>query len=159
MLRSRQSPEHTARGIALGVFWALTPTVGVQSALLLGAWGALRAAGWPASLVQTVAWTWVNNPVTMVPLYYLFYVTGQLLLGRWADLTGYSAFATVWREAMYGSASLADRLLTAVEVLGWPTLLGCVPWAVTGAVVSYRLSLGYLRRRATRRVDAPGLAR
>lgn len=159
MLRSRQSPEHTARGIALGVFWALTPTVGVQSALLLGAWGALRAAGWPASLVQTVAWTWVNNPVTMVPLYYLFYVTGQLLLGRWADLTGYSAFATVWREAMYGSASLADRLLTAVEVLGWPTLLGCVPWAVTGAVVSYRLSLGYLRRRATRRVDAAGLAR
>lgn len=148
LLRSRHEPEYTARGVALGVFWSLTPTVGFQTPMLLGVWGAAWAIGWRASLAQNLAWTWINNPVTMLPLYYLFYVTGQLLMGHGADLSGYGAFAAVWSSATDASRPVLERALTAARVLGWPTLIGCVPWAVAGALLGYRWSLGFLRHRA-----------
>ncbi|MGE0463115.1 MAG: DUF2062 domain-containing protein, partial [Vicinamibacterales bacterium] len=141
MLRSRHAPRHTARGIGMGVFWGLTPTVGFQTPLMLGVWAGGRTLGWHSSLVQTAAWAWVNNPLTIVPLYYLYYVTGQMMLGHAADMAGYSAFAEVWSTAMDGSMPLLERAMTAWRVLGWPTIIGCVPWAVTGAMVSYRWSL------------------
>jgi uncharacterized protein (DUF2062 family) len=148
MLRSRHGPEHTARGIGLGVFWGLTPTVGVQTFLMVGVWAAARSLfGWHSSLVQTAAWTWINNPITMVPLYYLFYVTGQVMLGHGAEMAGYAAFASVWSGTMDGGTSLAERTMMAVRVLGWPTLLGCVPWSVAGGLISYRWALSVLSRR------------
>lgn len=152
MLRSRHGPEHTARGIGMGVFWGLTPTVGFQTPLMLGVWAGARSLGWPSSLVQTAAWAWVNNPLTIVPLYYMYYVTGQALLGHGADMAGYGAFAGVWSTAMDGSMPALERAATAFRVLGWPTLLGCVPWAVAGAVISYRWSLRFLRHREATRL-------
>jgi uncharacterized protein (DUF2062 family) len=134
--------------VGLGVFWGLTPTVGFQTPLLLGVWGAARAIGWRASLVQNLAWTWINNPITMLPLYYLFYVTGQILMGHWADMSGYGAFVAVWSSTTDASRPVLERALTAAGVLGWPTLIGCVPWAVAGALLGYRWSLGFLRHRA-----------
>lgn len=151
MLRSRHDPVYTARGVAMGVFWGLTPTVGFQTPLVLGAWAGLRAVGWPSSLVQTIAWTWIDNPFTMLPLYYLCYLTGQLLLGHWGDMAGYGAFASIWSAAVDDSRPLAERVVTAVRVLGWPTLLGCLPWAVPGGLLSYRWSLRFLRGRAAAR--------
>jgi uncharacterized protein (DUF2062 family) len=157
MLRSRHAPEHTARGIGMGVFWGLTPTVGFQTPLMLGVWAGARSLfGWHSSLVQTAAWAWVNNPITIVPLYYLYYVTGQVLLGRWADMAGYAAFAGVWSTAMDGSMPVLERAMTAWGVVGWPTLLGCVPWSVAGGLVSYRWSLGFLRRREAKRLARRG---
>lgn len=153
MLRSRHAPQHTARGIAMGVFWGLTPTVGFQTPLMLGVWAGARSVfGWHSSLVQTAAWAWVNNPITIVPLYYLYYVTGQVLLGHWGDMAGYAAFAGVWSAAMDGSMPLLERAATAVRVLGWPTLLGCVPWSIAGGLISYRWSLAFLRRREAKRL-------
>lgn len=156
MLRSRHAPEHTARGIGMGVFWGLTPTVGVQTFLMVGVWATARSVfGWQSSLIQTAAWAWVNNPITIVPLYYLYYLTGQLLLGRWHDLTGYAAFAAVWSGSMDGAMPLLDRAMTATRVLGWPTLLGCLPWAVAGGLASHGWAVRFLRRRESRRQAHP----
>jgi hypothetical protein len=151
VLRSRHSPEHTARGVAMGVFWGLTPTVGLQTLAILGTWAALRPV-WHFSLVQTLAWTWINNPITMVPLYYGFYLTGQWLLGRGGDAAGYDAFASLFAGSTEGTVSFADRTMAAIRALGWPTLLGCLPWSLAGGVMSYRWSLRFLRRRAELRV-------
>jgi len=157
MLRSPHPPEHTARGIGLGVFWGLTPTVGVQTFLILGVWGGARTVfGWHSSLVQTLAWTWINNPITMIPIYYLCYVTGQVMLGHGADMAGYAAFAGVWSAAMDGSMPLMERAATAVRVLGWPTLLGCLPWSVSGGLISHHWSLRFLRRREAKRLARRG---
>ena len=40
--RSRHAPEHTARGVMIGVAWAMTPTVGVQMPLVFANWIAAR---------------------------------------------------------------------------------------------------------------------
>jgi uncharacterized protein (DUF2062 family) len=147
MLRSRQPPEHTARGIGAGVFWAFTPTLGIQTVAVIGTWSFLRRfCRWDSSLVQTLAWTWINNPLTMVPIYYLAFVTGRWMLGAGTG-GGYEAFA-----ALFSAASAAEswtaRTAEAARLLGWPTLVGCLPWATGFGWLAYRWSLGLLRQRA-----------
>lgn len=151
VLRSRQPPEHTARGIGAGVFWAFTPTLGIQTVAVIGTWSLLRRVlGWESSLVQTLAWTWVNNPLTMVPIYYLAFVTGRWMLGDSGAAGGYDEFAALWSASAAGD-SWSARTLEAARLLGWPTLVGCLPWATGFGLLAYRWSLALLRRRAAAR--------
>ena len=107
VFRSPHSAEYTARGVANGVFWGLTPTVGLQTIEIVATWfvGAESARRADSSLLQALIWVWVNNPVTMIPMYYTFYVTGLWLLGRTRRA----------RRAMRASSSV----WTAAAALGW----------------------------------------
>ena len=40
--RSRHPPQYTARGVAVGLFWAMTPTVGIQMMFVLANWLVVR---------------------------------------------------------------------------------------------------------------------
>ena len=91
--RSVHSPEHIARGVAVGMAWALTPTVGIQMGFCFATWViARRLFKWDFHLLVSLAWTWMTNFITLLPSYYLFFLTGQLLLGRFDDLSGYNEF-------------------------------------------------------------------
>ncbi|WP_070987241.1 DUF2062 domain-containing protein [Halofilum ochraceum] len=61
-----------ARGVAVGVFVGLSPTVGFQTLLMLLGCVALRANFPIAFLVS-----WVSNPLTMAPLYLGFNRLGE----------------------------------------------------------------------------------
>jgi len=64
-----------ARGIAVGLFIGLTPTVGIQSLLMLAAAFAFRANFIAAFIVSNV-----SNPLTMAPLYYGWNRLGHFLI-------------------------------------------------------------------------------
>jgi uncharacterized protein (DUF2062 family) len=150
VLRSPHSPEYTARGVAIGVFWGLTPTLGLQTMEIVLTWFvSRRVLGRDASLLQAMIWVWVNNPLTMVPLFYLFYLTGLLLAGGLSGAAGYDAFAALW-NAKDGVSGLLDRTIALARALGWPTLIGSLPWAALGAWVSYRWALRVVTRRRRR---------
>ena len=85
MVANRNLPGHSARGSAFGLFISFTPTVGIQMPLVFILWVLTRwfKKEWDFSLPIAIAWTWVSNVATMVPLYYLFLVTGRIMLGRW----------------------------------------------------------------------------
>lgn len=153
LFRSPHPPEYTARGVALGMFWGLTPLVGLQSFLIGGIWLAARRLGWEFSLLQGLAWTWVSNVFTMLPLYYLFYLTGMVLLGDAHEAAGYRAFLALWQRAAEGEPErrLITQVLSSVRVLGIPAAIGCLPWAVGGAWVSYAWSYRLVERRQRRR--------
>jgi uncharacterized protein (DUF2062 family) len=137
VFRSRHGPAHTARGVANGVFWGLTPTIGLQTIEILATWVILkRVLGRDSSLVQAMVWVWINNPLTVVPMYYVFYLTGLWLTGRKGLAVD------------YGDFSISGLSLTDVGV---PLLVGCLPYAATGAFLSYRWALGVVRRRQLRR--------
>jgi uncharacterized protein (DUF2062 family) len=139
VFRSPHSAAHTARGVANGVFWGLTPTVGLQTIEILATWLLLkRVLRKDSSLVQAMVWVWVNNPLTVVPMYYAFYVTGLWLTGRRGLAVDYSSF------------TISGLSITNVGV---PLLLGCVPYAVTGAVLSYFWATRVVRRRQQRLAD------
>jgi uncharacterized protein (DUF2062 family) len=149
VLRSTQSPEYTARGVANGVFWGLTPTVGLQTVEITSTWLVARSLlGKDSSLVQAYIWVWVNNPVTMVPMYFLFYVTGLVMLGDLSTGAGYTAFVTLWT----GAAAMPwwDGFLAILSAIGAPLFLGAAPYALLGAAVAYRWALALARRRRQR---------
>ena len=160
--RSRHPPQYTARGVAVGLFWAMTPTVGIQMMFVLAHWLAVRrfAPRWDFNVIHAMAWTWVTNFATVLPAYYMFYVTGQLVLGRWDDLTGYGGFIE-HRDASIEADSATDYLPGAswipdmfhegiaiflegiATVAGWglAMLVGCPPYAVAAAWIGYVWSL------------------
>jgi len=151
--RSIHPPEYTARGVSVGLAWGLTPTVGVQMIFVFLVWVAgRRLFKWDFSLIIAWAWTWTTNVITLLPCYYLFYMTGQVMLGRFDDMTGYSEFMKHWDSQVGDDAALTlwdsvwARTVMLLKGWGLPMLIGCVPWAVLGAWVGYYWSLGFLRR-------------
>ena len=113
--RSRHPPEHTARGVMVGLVWGFTPTVGIQMPLVFVTWlVARRLFKWDFSVIIGMAWTWITNVVTMGPMYYAFYLTGQVLLGRGGEATGYSAFRELWDGAFSSEAGADDDDVFAV---------------------------------------------
>ena len=136
-MRSPHSAAHTARGVANGVFWALTPTIGLQTVEILATWFVLkRGFNKESSLLQAMVWVWINNPITMIPMYYTFYVTGLWLTGR-------SGFRVDYQSFNVTGLSVAN--------VGIPMLVGCVPYAVLGGVLSYHWAKHIVQRRQRRR--------
>lgn len=66
-----------ARGIAVGLFIGMTPTVGIQTGMMLVAAFAFRANFFAAFVVSNV-----SNPLTMAPLYYGWNQLGHWLIDR-----------------------------------------------------------------------------
>ncbi len=76
LLEHQGSPHSVALGFAIGMFVALTPTVGVQMIL-----GAAIAQVLRANRLIPVALAWITNPFTIVPIYYFNYRVGQVFMG------------------------------------------------------------------------------
>ena len=76
ILHVDDSPERIARGIAVGVFIAYLPLMGIQMVL---AWAA--AAMFKANKIMAVLGVWVSNPATAILVYYPSYRLGRWLLG------------------------------------------------------------------------------
>lgn len=146
MFRSTHSAEHTARGVANGVFWGLTPTIGLQTLEIVATWIVWRKVlRKDSSLLQALIWVWVNNPVTMIPMYYAFYVTGVWLIGGSGLAGGYATFADLWTANT--EAGWVVRVAAILRAIGVPLIIGCIPYASVGSTLSYRWALRVVRRR------------
>ena len=151
MLREKQPPEYTAKGAMVGMAWAMTPLVGIQMYLVFMTWIIARKAfKWHFSLPVALAWTWVTNVFTMLPIYYLFYVTGKLMTGSFSTRTTYGAFVGLWREA-FKEAGVIEALKVTFDIMikdwGAAMMLGGLPWAVVGGWAAYAWTASFLRRR------------
>ena len=157
--------EHSARGVAMGLAWGLTPTVGIQMPLVFLIWVMARYLfNWNFSLILALAWTWATNVITLVPCYFLFYMTGQIMLGRFDDLSGYSEFEKLLANMMVDDSTMGSlRLIWTYTMAiyaawGWPLVIGCLPWSFLGAWAGYVWSLRFItghrankaKRRASR---------
>ena len=72
LIRLRGSPQAIARGIAIGMIVAFTPTIGLQTLIALGI-ATLLNANRPVSIVPT----WLTNPFTIPPVYAFTYYIGS----------------------------------------------------------------------------------
>ncbi len=157
ILRGKHSPEYTARGVFVGLFAAMTPTVGVQMPIVLAVWVVTRTLrpSWDFNVIVGMAWTWVTNIFTLAPLYYVFLVTGRMMLGHWDSLGGYGEFADTLAELLRTDAGWLETMWIYVvgvfEVWGVPMFLGSIPWAILSAWLGYRWSLRLILRFRARR--------
>lgn len=148
LMRSQHPPEYAAWGTAVGLTWAFTPTPGIQMVLVLATWLIARYFHWHFSLVLGAAWTWASNIFTGPPVLYISYVTGQVLLGRWDNITGYHSFIWLWEGAFATDQPLHLQLMAALKMAirdwGLAIWIGCLPWCVLLGVLGYHWSLRFI---------------
>lgn len=125
--------EYTlARGVAVGLFIGLTPTVGIQTALMLGA-SALLRANFPAAFLASC----LNNPVTFPAFYFGFNQLGEVLM-RYLPIR-FTSLSDLEEEIAEETVAL---------------LLGSLVVATPVAVVGYFVFL-YVWRKLDLHVPAP----
>ena len=157
VLRSTEAADYTARGVFVGILVALTPTVGLQMVIVAGIWALVRFLhpSWDFNLVVGMIWTWLTNVFTAPPIYYAFLVTGQIMLGRWGETSGYALFQDRLVKLMQTDATFMESLLIYVvgifDAWGMPMMIGCLPWAIVGAFLGYWWSLRLIHRFQNRR--------
>jgi uncharacterized protein (DUF2062 family) len=96
---------------------------------------------------------------TALPIYYLLYVTGQLMLGNRGDPSGYEDFITLMSSLTAGDHTLLLEIGIMAKVLledwGLAMCVGSVPWAAlvggTGYYASLKFLRAYRREKAARR--------
>ncbi len=117
--------EPVARGTALGLFVAFTPTIGIQMAL-----SCVAVLFYPGNLPIALAICWLTNPVTAAPIYYAEYLFGAWLLG----LIGYMP-DKVMEEGV---------TLTSLSEVGWTLWFGSIIASLAMAVIGYWLIHGFM---------------
>jgi uncharacterized protein (DUF2062 family) len=166
-LKTHDRLHRVAWGAAIGTFVGLTPTVGIQMYLVTATWLLARyGLRMRFNLPIALAMVWTSNPVTMLPMYYVFLMTGDWLLGS----LGYHVIEmsfTAFRQGVeaYGAGQQLDWLhwlLYAGQVIviefGWPMVLGSLCYAVPFAVASYPFTVFTLRRYRTYLAGSQGIS-
>ncbi len=113
-----------ARGVAVGLFIGLTPTVGVQTVLMLVASVLLRA-NFPAAFVASC----INNPLTFPAFYFGFNRLGRVVM----------SFFPISFESLSGLEEEVARETTAL-------VLGSLAVAVPASIIGYFVFLYVWRR-------------
>ena len=129
VLRMQASAQQIAAGMAIGVFIAFTPTLGIQMVL-----AALVATLFNCSRLPAVIAVHVTNAFTIIPIYVSCYFVGARLLRpfgfttlgieRIKEVLVRQADTSIWEATL-------SRMLT-VSRLGWDAL---VPLWVGGLVI------------------------
>jgi len=125
LLRLHNAPDEIARGLALGIFIGMTPTMSFQMPLAF-----VIALLLNESKIAAMVGVWITNPLTAPFIYAMEYETGRLLLGRPHPLL---PLELTWQGLLH---------------LGWdfalPLLLGSAVFAVLCAAVTYPLALRFV---------------
>lgn len=127
------SPHAIALGVAIGVFVGLTPSVGVQTIMILAVVFLTRPFFY-FNGTAAMASTYISNPITMAPMYYFWYQLGASVMGTEANVN-FDALLEFEGLAGWWAATTA----LAVKV-GWPMLLGALLTAPVGAAIAYPLT-------------------
>ena len=106
------SPAQRARGIAVGVFSGCFPFFGLQSLL-----GLMLASLFKGNHLLAVAGTWISNPFTYIPLYWLNFKIGSFLLGE-GTLVNRSFLTLNKQELWEGGWLFSIRLLIGSTLVG-----------------------------------------
>jgi hypothetical protein len=136
LVEHRGTPHTIALGFAIGIFVALTPTVGIQMIL-----GATIAHVFRANRVIAAAMAWITNPLTIVPIYYFNYRVGLLFMS--GDASRGRAFIRALSDiSLFDPHSIVIGFrLMAQEFAGIAGVLwvGSLVVATVGGVISYPL--------------------
>lgn len=155
LLHAHHAPEYTARGLAVGMLVALTPTFGAQIAIVMAIWTVLKVVrpAWDFNAVVASAWTFTTNVITVPPAYFIFYLTGQAMMGRWEETGSYADFSQRLNDGLAADAGWLKSLylytVNLFDAFGVPMFVGSIPYSILGGVLGYKLGLAFVLRRKT----------
>lgn len=129
MRRCYKNPAYLARSNAIGMGLAFAPFPG-QVPVVLALWVLLRRTKYRFSLAISVAWTFISNVFTNLPLFYLYYLTGAYLR---QDETAFSY--TELKELF------ANGIFQAAGQIGVNILYGSLLYMLIFAALGYYLGI------------------
>ena len=111
------TPGERARGLALGVFSGCFPLFGLQMFL-----GVILSNFFKGNRLLAISGTWISNPMTYIPLYWINYRVGCLFLGPFQGVNSLSQIASIdfWNISL----SLLVRVLLGSSTVG--TIAGLI---------------------------------
>ena len=125
------TPAQRARGMALGVFSGCFPLFGLQTFV-----GVILASLFRGNRLLAVVGTWISNPFTYVPLYWLNYKIGCSILGNQKTLSNFRNLT--WHELWDQGWVFSSRVLVGSTFVG-------VIFALTTGLTLY-VGLKYFRK-------------
>ena len=143
ILHARGSPEAVALGVAIGVFVAMTPTLGVQMII-----AAFLATLLGASRVPAVLMVYISNPLTAVPIYSLCYNMGAAVLEFWFGLNTPGWGAARAKFAILAERGFFGRLLGIIQMSGRlaiPLWTGSIAMGILGALIAYPMAVRFVK--------------
>ncbi len=156
---SHASAGELGLAAAIGLFWALTPLVGIQMILATFNWVIFRSLKIRFYLPVAIAWVWITNVFTMPFFYYAFYIAGYYffhLIGAEITLISFATLKTTLDQTnnMNMINGVIHWMRFIVNDLGWPMVAGAllmgIPSALSGYYVTVRLVNNYRRRLGAR---------
>lgn len=144
VLHADDPPHQLALGLAIGMFVTLLPLIGIQMVLTL-----FLAWIFRANKLVGLPLVWISNPLTIVPIYYPSYVLGCKLMGepvvsdKWVNLKAEWGIVEANPLATWGMKVRFwwESLLEFV----WPLGLGSLVVATVGGILTYYISLYFIR--------------
>ena len=146
------TPHTIALGFAVGMFVALTPTVGFQ--MVLGAFFAHLVGG---NRLIAAALAWITNPLTIVPIYYFNYQVGRLFMGGDASkgkafIRALSDISLLRPETLWEGFQLMAAEFMGIAGVLWvgslvvATVVGLVSYPIVRRLVEVERKLAEKRR-------------
>lgn len=145
ILQLDDTPHSIALGTAIGIFIALTPTVGAQMILVMLLAVACRPLfrfNHTAALIAV----YVSNPLTMIPIYWFNYKIGTLFV---EETVTRQEFLLLFRYVGY--QEWWNSLLQLFVTVGTPLIIGSLVVACIGGLGTYPLMMRLLNRFAPNR--------
>jgi uncharacterized protein len=126
--------EAIARGIAIGLFIGLTPTVGFQTILMITAC-ILFAGNFPVAF----ATSFISNPFTMAPIYWGFHELGEAVFLVIPVLSGYN------------DGRILGGMFDEILFTGLGSLLIATPVSIGSYLITHLVLINYSSHRNHRR--------
>jgi uncharacterized protein len=151
---SKHPPWFDARGIAAGLAIGFGMPIGSQMVTL----GLLRLII-RFNVVFAFAFTWVNNPITLIPMYYGYYCLGSVLLGKSVVMDA-NSFQHLINPVIH--AGYFWEAMHAFLLIGWDTILrwsvAAAVLAATSGIVGYVVGHHVQKKRCMRKARAMGIS-
>ncbi len=148
-IRSQNPPWYDARGVFVGLFVGVGIPLGGQTICM----GLLRLIV-PFNLLVAFAFTWVNNPISVGPMYYGFYLIGSFLLHRppVRDFHEFYLLITPILDAKHLGDACAQFLALGGDILlRWAvgSFIVATPLGLTGYFLSLRIQTSRAQKKVS----------
>ncbi|MCE5312232.1 MAG: DUF2062 domain-containing protein [Nitrospiraceae bacterium] len=121
ILSINEPPHRLAAAFALGVFWGMSPLLGLHTVLGIGVSWMLRL-----NKFVTIVGVYVTNPWTIVPIYTFATWIGSLLLGVDDIIPDID-----WHNVNY------KMMIDELRPLLWPFVVGSTVVGTVSAIISF----------------------
>ena len=135
--KEKRTPAYLGRTFAVGFCAGMFIFYG-QSLLCLVIWLIMdRCLKLRFSVLTASLLTFISNPVTTPFILYVYYLTGQVMLGD--KVVSFRSFITQARILLMNleRGNLWEGFKLVIMGIGWPITLGSLPWHVIMAFVGY----------------------